>query len=84
MLLKLDGLKYDSMYSEEITRKKILLIIISTDANVCKLLILVSKYSGSMELILLALQFSNPSDSYLVGICEPCMGQSLDIHINKK
>ena len=31
MLLKLDGLKHDSMYSEEITRKKMLQLIISTD-----------------------------------------------------
>lgn len=41
------------VYSEEITRKKILLIIISTDPNVYKLLILVSKYSGSVGLIML-------------------------------
>ena len=43
-------------------------------------LITVSIYSGSVELITLALQFRNPSDSYFVGICEPCMAESWYSH----
>jgi hypothetical protein len=57
MFLKLDGLmKYDSMYSEEITRKKMLQLIISTDPNVYKLLTMISKYSGSVVLVTLVVQ----------------------------